>query len=328
MVMQFMISSRFSFLPSASYIEVDSLFGGGRIFFFWLKGRASSKLIAPVEPLLHSASSITFFVNGISTSVQIFFPIVFEAGPAPHCPIRSHLHTAFSTYRFSFNNWSRRYWWGAILIAVSRVCIIVRIIARSKLPAARLILVLWLELEFERSHRDICECAGPTWFALTYPHTNITGPSFTGFTTRIARKICVRCRAAVTDMAGSKIGGYRCWVRGRDCWGTELPETEFGCGWNTATLCGDVADCWGGREKRRYVLILVERKKLIDRKSRGTRGEKRGGKHPRGWRIWLWREGAVELKIRLERAERERGKGLSTFVNQAFPVSFSAFYRV
>lgn len=34
------------------------------------------------------------------------------------------------------------------------------------------------------------------------------------------------------------------------------------------------------------------------------------------------------LKIRLERAERERGKGLSTFVNQAFPVSFSAFYRL
>lgn len=36
----------------------------------------------------------------------------------------------------------------------------------------------------------------------------------------------------------------------------------------------------------------------------------------------------MALKIRLERAERERGNSLSTFVSQAFPVSFSAFYRV
>lgn len=36
----------------------------------------------------------------------------------------------------------------------------------------------------------------------------------------------------------------------------------------------------------------------------------------------------MRVKIRLERAERERGKGLSTFVNQAFPASFSVFYRV
>lgn len=36
----------------------------------------------------------------------------------------------------------------------------------------------------------------------------------------------------------------------------------------------------------------------------------------------------MRLKIRLESADREWGKELSTFVNQAFPESFSAFYRV
>lgn len=37
----------------------------------------------------------------------------------------------------------------------------------------------------------------------------------------------------------------------------------------------------------------------------------------------------MELKIRLERVERERGQSFEcTSLNQAFPVSFSAFYRV
>lgn len=36
----------------------------------------------------------------------------------------------------------------------------------------------------------------------------------------------------------------------------------------------------------------------------------------------------MEQKIRLEKTDRERGNDVSTFVNQAFPVSFSAFYIV
>lgn len=119
-----------------------SFWWGEKFFSFKDQKRASGKLIASVEPLLHSAGSITFLVYGISSSVQAFFTIVLKADPAPHCPIRSHFHTAFSTNRFSFNNWSRRYWWCAILVVVSGICIIVLGIPRSKLPTARSVPVL------------------------------------------------------------------------------------------------------------------------------------------------------------------------------------------